>query len=96
MATAVNTIILSRNNYREGTRFIKCTLQTEGLFMWVDKKNWPEIKDLSAIDQFKLNQSKQWATGILKTYVCPEIGLTIGHLDNPAEVWEILKTTLEI
>lgn len=96
MANAQEIVILARDNYQSWTRSIKCILQTEGLFTWVNKTEWPDITGLKPLDIFKLNQSKQRAAGIIKTYVSPEVGLTIGHLDDPSDIWLTLKSNLEI
>lgn len=91
------SILLTRDNYKAWNRQITHILQSEGLYSWVYIETWPQIEKVTnEVDKFKLLQSKQRATGILKTYVTPDIELVLGHLDCPAEIWETLKLNFEL
>lgn len=93
MVSAQDIVILTRDNYQSWTRFIKSIFQTEDLYTWVNKTEWPDTDttDLKPLDTFKLNQSKQRATQIIKWYVSPETGLTIGHLDDFSDVGNVKR-----
>lgn len=54
----------------------------------MDKSKWPKTDKLSEIDIFKLEESKEKASGLVSSYCSPDIELTEGHLSDPAEIWE--------
>ena len=88
--------LLTRHNFETWKKDILRVLEVEGLKPWLKKEEQPKPDGKSAIDDFRIKQSKSRAAGILKEYCGRDIESEISHLDDPAEIWEHLTTTLQL
>lgn len=55
MALVHDPIYLAQSNYHIWVKFIISILQSEGLYSWIDEANWPDPKDFSSFEKYKID-----------------------------------------
>ena len=87
--------LLTRQNFLTWKKEITRLFEIEGLTPWLDKSTQPTLEKKSSIDDFRIQQSKSRAAGLLKEFCSVDIEPEIVHLSDPADIWKQLNETLQ-